>query len=299
MKFDRTPSPSGLADGKRVTRIGLGPPRAPSAEDREPIVGLRGRAATREAAGVRPAERSRREFDDDASVGHRVGWSQRRLSAAVSATRCGRRPSSEHPLGDEVEFFSAVGKRREVPAGVALVHRSKQMHEVHLIERGAAAVIGEHRGRRPILAFALRDELCCAVPALLHEPAPWDAVTVTDAAVITVPADVFTAAVHERWVDRWTTRTLLWLAQVGTRVADLDASDPVAQVAAVLLRSKSEVTAELCRSTIADLLDLDDAAVRDIIGRLELVGAVRVSGGRISVIAPEILRATVAGTHRL
>jgi CRP-like cAMP-binding protein len=172
------------------------------------------------------------------------------------------------------------------------------MDQVDLVERGAVAVIGDYRGRRPILAFALRHELCCAVPALLHEPVPWDAVAVTDAAVITVPADVFTAAVRERWVDRWTTRTLAWLAEVGAGVAVLEEPDPAAQVAALLLRSRGEVSADLCRQTIADLLDLDDATIRDVLGRLELLGAVRLSGGRISVARPEILRGAVVGIHR-
>ncbi len=172
------------------------------------------------------------------------------------------------------------------------------MREVHLVERGAVAVIGDHSGRRPILAFALRHELCCPVPALLHQAVPWDAVAVTDAAVITVPADVFTAAVQERWVDRWTTRTLAWLAEVGACVADLDEPDPAAQIAALLLRTRGEVSADLCRQTIADLLDLDDATIRDVLRRLELLGAVRLSGGRISVARPEILRGAVVGIHR-
>ena len=230
---------------------------------------------------------------------HQVAWSNVRLSAAVSAIRSGlNRMPSERPFGDEVGFFAALGSRREVPAGTALVRRGAPMREVHLVNRGAVAVLGDHRGRRPILAFALRREFCCAIPALLHQPAPWDAVAVTDAAVIAMPTEVFTAAVHERWVDRWTTRTLTWLAEVGARVADLDESDPRAEVAGLLLRSRSEHSAALCLRTIADLLDLDDATVRSVIGRLEMLGAVRVSGGRISVVRPELLREAVAATPR-
>jgi CRP-like cAMP-binding protein len=181
---------------------------------------------------------------------------------------------------------------------MALVHRGTPTREVHLVERGAVAVLGDHGGRRPILAFALRRELCCAVPALLQQPAPWDVVAVTDAAVVAVPADVFTAAVHDGWVDRWTTRTLAWLAAVGASVTDLDESEPAAQVAALLLRSRGEFSAELCRRTIADLLDLDDATIRDVLGRLERLGAVRLSGGRISVVRSEILRESVSITRR-
>jgi CRP-like cAMP-binding protein len=205
--------------------------------------------------------------------------------------------ANEQPFGDEIAFFAAVGNRREVRAGVALAHRGTPTREVHLVERGAVAVLGDHVGRRPILAFALPRELCSAVPALLRQPAPWDVVAVTDAAVVAVPADVFSAAVRERWVDRWTTRTLAWLAAVGASVAHLDESEPAAQVAALLLRSHGEFSAELCRRTIADLLDLDDATIRDVLGRLELRGAVRLSGGRISVVRPEILREAVSATR--
>ncbi|MPZ78905.1 MAG: cyclic nucleotide-binding domain-containing protein [Actinophytocola sp.] len=206
--------------------------------------------------------------------------------------------ASEQPLGDEVAFFADMGSRRDVRAGVALVRRGTPVREVHLVERGAVAVLGDHGGRRPILAFALRRELCCAIPALLHEAAPWDAVAVTDASVITVPTDVFTAAVRERWVDRWTTRTMTWLAAVGACVAHLDESDPDAQVAALLLRTRGERAEEPCRRTIADLLDLDDATIRGVLDHLELLGAIRLAGGHISVARPEILRGAVAGTSR-
>lgn len=298
MKRDPTAGPTGLGGRTLVVDAGsVSSSRESHGGESEPVAGARTRASTR--AGVHGAGPSTRPFEADASGRHRVAWSQARLSAAVSATRCRReRVASEQPLDDEVEFFLAVGIRRDVPAGVALVHRSTPMHEVHLVERGAVAVIGDYRGRRPILAFALRDELCCAVPALLHEAVPWDAVAVTDAAVITVPTDVFTAAVRERWVDRWTTRTLAWLAEVGACVANLDEPDPAAQVAALLLRSRGEVSADLCRRAIADLLDLDDATVRDVLGRLELLGAVHLSGGHISVVRPEILRGAVVGIHR-
>jgi CRP-like cAMP-binding protein len=206
--------------------------------------------------------------------------------------------ASERPFGDELAFFAAMGSRRDVRAGTALTHRGTPTREVHLVERGAVAVLGEHGDRRPILAIALRHELCSAVPALLQQPAPWDVVAVTDAAVVAVPADVFTAAVRDRWVDRWTTRTLAWLAAVGARVADLDESEPAAQVAALLLRSHGEFSAELCRRTIADLLDLDDATIREVLGRLERRGAVRSSGGRITVVRPEILREAVSDSRR-
>lgn len=299
MKRDRTAGPAGL--GRRTLVVdteSVSSSRGPRGEG-EPVAGVSRRVSTLAAAGVRLAGASTGSSEHAASGRHRVGWSQSRLSAAVSATRCRRgRVASEQPLDDEVEFFSAVGIRRDVPAGVGLVHRGTPMPEVHLVERGAVAVLGDHRGRRPILAFVLRREVCCAVPALLHEAAPWDAVAVTDASVITVPVDVFTAAVHERWVDRWTTRTLAWLAEVGACAADLDEPDPAAQVAALLLRSRGEVSADLCRRTIADLLDLDDATIRDVLGRLEFLGAVRLSDGRISVARPEILRGAVVGIHR-
>ena len=125
------------------------------------------------------------------------------------------------------------------------------MGEVHLVERGAVAVLGDQCGRRPILDFALPREVCSAVAALLRQAVPWDAVAVTDAAVIAVPADVFTAAVQERWVERWTTRTLTWLAEIGLRVEDLDDPEPAGQVAALLLRAHGEYSAEPCRRTIA------------------------------------------------
>jgi CRP-like cAMP-binding protein len=197
-----------------------------------------------------------------------------------------------------MEFFMCVGSRRELCAGSALAHRGSPVGEVHLVERGAVAVLGNQFGRRPIVDFALPREVSSAIPALLRQAAPWDAVAVTDTAVIAVRADVFTAAVQERWVDRWTTRTLAWLAEVGLRVEGLDDPEPAGQVAALLLRTSGEHSAEPCRRTISDLLDLDDATVRDVLAGLKGIGAVEASGGRISIARPEILRRVVAGGAR-
>ena len=172
------------------------------------------------------------------------------------------------------------------------------MGEVYLVQRGAVAVIDKQGRRRPILSFAVRSEFCCAVPALLQEPAPWDAVTVMGSSVITVPIAHFSAAVREKWVDRWSTRTLSWLAEVGARIADLDERDLTGQAAALLLRHRGEFSLDLCSRTIADLLDVEDDAIRRVLAELERRGAVQVASGRVSVARPEILRATVATARR-
>jgi CRP-like cAMP-binding protein len=229
---------------------------------------------------------------------YRSSWSTARLSAAVAATRLGRgRVAVDRPLRDEIEFFAAMGTRHEVACGTALVRRGTAMGEVHLVQRGAVAVIGKHGGRRPILSFAVRSEFCCAVPALLEEPAPWDAVTVMGSSVITVPTAHFAAAVRERWVDRWSTRTLSWLAEIGARIADLDERNLTGQAAALLLRHRGELSLNLCSRTIADLLDIDDETVRRVLAELERLGAVRLAGRRVSVAQLEILQATVAAAR--
>lgn len=230
---------------------------------------------------------------------YRSSWSKARLSAAVAATRSARaRVPIDEPLRDEIEFFTAIGTQHDVPSGATLVRRGQPMGEVHLVQQGAVAVIGDHGGRRPILTFAMPSELCCAVPALLHEAAPWDAVTVIDSSVITVPTSRFTAAVRERWVDRWSTRALSWLAGIGTRVADLDGDDLDGQVAALLLRHRGELSVDLCRRTIADVLDIDDGAIRRVVGELVHLGAVQLANSRVVVTRPEILRAIVAAGRR-
>lgn len=300
MKRDRTLGPTELPGRMPVVDTEfVSPGRGVCDLAPESVPNAGTRVATQAGTNAHPAGAASKPSRNDAGACHQVAWSNARLSAAVSAIRSGLgRMPSERPFGDEVGFFAALGSRRDMPAGTALVRRGAPMREVYLVERGAVAVLGDHRGRRPILAFALRREFCSAIPALLHQPAPWDAVAVTDAAVIAMPTEEFTGAVHERWVDRWTTRTLTWLAEVGARVADLDESDPSAELAGLLLRSRSEHSAALCLRTIADLLDLDDATVRAVIGRLEMLGAVRVSGRRISVVRPELLREAVAATPR-
>lgn len=240
--------------------------------------------------------RSRRA---DAGNGLRSSWSRARLSAAIAATRSARtRAAADGPFGDEIEFFASSGFHHHVAAGATLVQRGRPMDEVHLVQRGAVAVVGEHHGRRPILSFAAPSEFCCAVLAWLHEPAPWDAVTVIDSSVITVPTTTFTSAVRDRWADRWSTRSLSWLAEIGARVADLDGGNVDGQVAALLLRQRGELSLDLWRQTIADLLDVDEEVIRQVLADLEQLGAVRFAGGCVFVAQPEILQATVAAGRR-
>lgn len=244
-----------------------------------------------EPGGTTAAVRQHRS-DDGARP--RGPWSKARLSAAIAATRVERaNPATGRPLRDEIEFFTALGTRHDVPTGAALVRRGHVMGDVHLVQRGAAAVLGDEGGRRPILALALRSELCGAIPALLPEPAPWDTVTVMDSSVVTVPAARFAAAVRERWADRWSARILSWLAEVGARVADLEGRDVNAQVAAVLLRHHGKMRVDLCRRTIADLLDLDVEAIRPVLAEFVRLGAVSLTDGHIFVARVEILRAAL------
>ena len=255
----------------------------------------------RSAESVRPADEEvpTPYSPDEPDSRVRASWSKARLSAAVAAIRCSRASrSGERPLQDELEFFGAVGTRHEVRSGTVLSRRGSAVSEVHLVERGAVAVTGDHRGHSPILAFALRRELCCAVPALFTEATPWNAVAVMNSSVITVSADTFTAAVRDRWVDRWTTRTLTWLADVGTWATDLDQPDPRMRVATLLLRVRGAHSEDLCRRTISDVLDLDDVTTRNALSDLERIGALQHVGGRFSVARPDILRATLSSVGR-
>jgi hypothetical protein len=220
-------------------------------------------------------------------------WTESRLSAAVAATRPHRaRFALEQALRDELDFFADIGTRHEVSSGVALVQRGKHMREIHLVQQGAVALLDESGTRRPIVAFTLQKELCCAVPALFEEAPSWDAVTVLGTSLITVSTDRFMGAVHERWADRWSTRTLSWLAEVGARVADLDARDMQGQVAALLLRHGGELPVDLCRQTICDLLDVEDDVVRPILAELQRLGGLRVVDGRVAVAQAGVLRAS-------
>jgi CRP-like cAMP-binding protein len=231
-------------------------------------------------------------------IRYRSAWSPGRLSAAVAAALPpGARPPVDGLLDDELEFFASIGVRSDLAHGTTLIDAGQKIQEVHLIVQGAAAVVSDRGGRRPILAFALPNELCCPVPVLLHERALWGAVTVTDSTVITVEAAQFSAAVRDRWVDRWSTRSLSWLASMGARSADLDC-DLTGQTGALLLRHRWELPVALCRQTIADLLDAGEESVEAILFHFELLGAVRLRNGRMAVTQVETLKSTVAAARR-
>jgi hypothetical protein len=123
-----------------------------------------------------------------------------------------------------------------------------------------------------------------------------DAVTVTESSVITVAAARFSAEVRDRRVDRWSTRSLSWLAAMGARSTDLDC-DFTGQVAVLLLRHRAEPVAR-CRRTIADFLDADEGTRGPNLLDFERLGAVRLRSGRIAATQVEILRSTVAAARR-
>jgi CRP-like cAMP-binding protein len=257
-----------------------------------------GAPALRPEADARTEAARDRDLRPDVGVRYRHAWSQARLSAAVAlAPPPGGRAPRDGPLSDEIEFFTSIGAQRDLSYGVTLVHGGENVREVHLVVRGAVAVVSDRDERRPILGFTVPDEICGPVPVLLREPALWDAVTVTESSVITVPAARFSAEVRDRWMDRWCTRSLSWLAAMGARSADLDC-DLTGQVAVLLLRHRAEIPVALCRRTIADLLDADEETIGPILLDFERLGAVRLRSGRIAVTQVEILRSTVAAARR-
>lgn len=234
----------------------------------------------------------------DSGTRYRRAWSPARLSAAVAAARPpGGRAPIDRLLDDELEFFASTGVRSDLPHGTTLIDTGHKVQEVHLILQGAVAIVSDRGGRRPILGFTMPSALCCPVPVLLHEPALWGAVTVTDSSVITVRAAHFSAAVRDRWADRWSTRSLSWLAAMGARSADLDC-DLTGQTAALLLRHRWELPVALCRQTIADLLDADERSIEAVLLHFQRLGAVRLRGGRIAVTRVATLKSTVAAARR-
>lgn len=226
-----------------------------------------------------------------------TAWSTARLSAAVDVIRGRRATANGRLFADEIDFFASNGTRHEVPSGMVLAERGQPARDVHLVERGAVAVFGAIERHRPILAIIMPDELCGAVPALLHQAAPWDTAAITDSSVVTVPADRFVSAVLDRWADRWSTRTLSWLAAIGTRVADLDGIDLTAQVAALLLRQRDGSSVGIRCRTLVDLLDVDDDAIRRVLDDLRRLGAVRLHSGHVTVAQAHLLRAAAAAAR--
>jgi CRP-like cAMP-binding protein len=229
-------------------------------------------------------------------------WSPDRLAAAVAITRPARPATPFNDLlSDELEFFTAIGTRHNVRHGVVFVRRGEPIRDVYLVARGAvAAVVPESAGRRPIVGLALPDEMCCAIPALLDEPAAWDGVTVTDSSLISIPADRFNAAVRDGWTDRWATRALWWLAEFGARANEFDGSDLPSEVAALLLRHRNLHQVGDCTRALADVLDVSSDAVEQVLVDLRRYGAIRVGGGGVvSVAYPDRLHGVVRAARRL
>jgi CRP-like cAMP-binding protein len=214
------------------------------------------------------------------------------LAAAVALTRPARAATPFNELlSDELEFLTAIGTRHDVRHGVLFVRRGEPTLNVYLVARGAVAtVVRESAGRRPIAGFALPNEMCCAIPALLDEPAPWDGITVADSSLISIPADRFNAAVRDSWTDRWATRALWWLTEFGARANEFDGTDLSTEVAALLLRHRSLHCIEHCATALADVLDVDSDAVEQVLSQLQRYAAIQLaSSGVVRVAQPDRL----------
>jgi CRP-like cAMP-binding protein len=235
----------------------------------------------------------------DADARYKDAWSPARVSAAVAVTRPAPAaiPFIEL-LSDELSFFTETGTRRDVRHGVVLMRRGEPARDVHLVERGVVAAIRGIDGHRPISAFALANEVCGAIPALLGQPAEWDNITLADSSLITVSADRFNAAVRDGWVDRWATRALCWLAEFGVRATDLDGTALAGQVAALLLRHRDGPGIDHCTGALADVLDVDEDAIGRILAELRRLGMVRLVGNRVSVTRAEKLHGILTAARQ-
>lgn len=235
----------------------------------------------------------------DADARYKDAWSPARLSAAVAVTRppCSATPFSGL-LRDELNFFTETGTRHDVRHGVVLMRRGQPACEVHLVERGVVAAIRGVDGHRPISAFALANEVCGAIPALLCQPAEWDNIALADSSLITVSANRFNAAVRNGWADRWATRALCWLAEFGARATDLDGTPLAGQVVALLLRHRDGHGIDHCTGALADVLDVDEDAIGRILGDLRRLGVITLAGDRVSVTQAERLLGILAAARR-
>lgn len=228
-------------------------------------------------------------------------WSPARLAAAVAVTRPARSATPFNDLlDDELELFTTIGTHHDVRHGVVFIRRGEPVRDVFLITRGAvAAVVSECIGRRPIVSFALPDEVCCAIPALLDEPAAWDGVTVADSSLISIPADRFNAAVGEQWTDRWATRALWWLVEFGARANEFDGTDLSSEVAALLLRHRNPHGIGICISALADVLDVDEDAIERVLVDLRRYGAIGLAAnGVVSVTRADRLHGAVTAARQ-
>jgi CRP-like cAMP-binding protein len=228
-------------------------------------------------------------------------WSPGRLAAAVAFTRPARPATPfKELLSDELEFFTAIGTCHDVPHGVVFVQRGEPIRNVYLVARGAvAAVLRASAGRRPILGFTLPNEMCYAIPALLDDLAGWDGVTVADSSLISIPADRFNTAVRDDWTDRWATRALWWLAEVGARANEFDGTDLSSEVAALLLRHRNLHGIEGCTSALADVLDVNTDTIKQVLANLRRHGAIRLGGGDVvNVTHPDRLHGVVTAARR-
>jgi len=224
-------------------------------------------------------------------------WSPDRLAAAVSVSRAPRTATPFNDLlSDELDFFNTIGAHHDVDHGELLVRRGEQARDVHLVDRGAVAEISGVGDRRPIAAFALPNEVCGAIPVVLHEAAGWDCVAITPTSLVTVQADRFHAAVRDWWADRWATRALWWLAEFGARATAVDDIGLAGEVAALLLRHRD---GPIESSALADVLDVTEGMIERVLGDFRRAGAIRLTGGRVSVVRVERLHGAVTAGRRL
>lgn len=165
---------------------------------------------------------------------------------------------------------------RTVRKGTVLVRAGQDAEAVTVIRDGSV-VLRRPQGQEGSLLLLHPGGIIGDQLALTHRPAPWDAVALTEAAVVTIPSREFLSL-----VDGSAALTRAWMLHTADRVgahqerlAELLAGDVSARVCRLLLHEFDRGGhTTLTQQVIADLLGVRRSSVSRVIRRLESIGAI-------------------------
>jgi CRP/FNR family transcriptional regulator, cAMP and macrophage regulator len=198
----------------------------------------------------------------------------------------------------DIEELTRVIGLRHVAAGTLLLRDGEPVQHIGIVVDGTVALSKRRNGRRATLQILHPGDVYGDIPLLCASVAPFDARSLTDAAVIHIPADRLWQWLHTR---PHVCRRLLFslasrLAGTQQRLLELTSGGLTRQVATLLLDETQTRpgTIGLSQATIAELLGTTRPSVNRTLRALEADGLVALSYRRIEVTDPAGLR-RVAG----
>jgi len=197
--------------------------------------------------------------------------------------------------GDEIDELARLVGVDRVEAGTPLLRQGDPVEHIGVIVSGDVELLHRRAARRVVVQVLHPGDLYGDIPLLCGLSMPFSARTLTDAAIVEIPHEVFWRLVDQR--PDICRRLLFSLAsrveRLQRRLLAVTSGDLCHQVSSLLLDEVGDAPGEvrLSQATIAELLGSTRPSVNRVLHELAAAGHVTLGYRRIEVRDPAALQA--------